>query len=158
MSGERNECPDSHYKPSPPAFTESVRCAQQNLYARARDLVGDREPREQEFTIQLRAFDASKSGATLGVATLVSLCGAQLAKCTRGGLVVVGGLNLGGSIEPIYNVVSIAELAIEKGASTLLVPVSCRKQMVELPDDLATKIDVQYYADVRDALLKVIVE
>ena len=145
-------------KPSPPAFTESVRCAEQNLYARARDLVGDREPREHEFTIQLRAFDASKSGATLGVATLVSLCGAQLAKSTRGGLVVVGGLNLGGSIEPIYNVVSIAELAIEKGASTLLVPVSCRKQMVELPDDLATKIDVQYYADVRDALLKAIVE
>jgi len=84
----------------------------------------------------------------------IALCGALLGKGTRGGLVVVGGLNLGGSIEPLYNVVSIAELAIEKGASAMLVPVSCRKQMIDLPDDLATKLDVTYYSDTSDSLLK----
>jgi len=54
---------------APPApFRESVRVAEQNLYARAGDLVGDRNPREQEFIVQLRSFDAGKSGANLGVA------------------------------------------------------------------------------------------
>ena len=47
-------------QPAPPAFRESVRYAEQNLYAQAQALVGDRDPREHEFSVQLRAFDASK--------------------------------------------------------------------------------------------------
>ncbi|MGO9969015.1 MAG: hypothetical protein ACLPY2_17255, partial [Bryobacteraceae bacterium] len=31
-------------QPAPPPFRESVRCAEQNLYARAKELVGDRDP------------------------------------------------------------------------------------------------------------------
>ena len=41
-------------QPAPPAFKESVRCAEQNLYTRAKTLVGDRDPRAHEFTVQLR--------------------------------------------------------------------------------------------------------
>ena len=36
--------------------------------------------------------------------------------------VVVGGINLGGSIEPVYNAVSIVELAVEKGATASSMP------------------------------------
>jgi ATP-dependent Lon protease len=46
---------------------ESVRCAEQNLYARAKELVGDRDPRAHEFTIQFRAFDACKSANATGI-------------------------------------------------------------------------------------------
>lgn len=61
-------------------------------------------------------------------------------------------------VEPVYNAVSIAELAMEKGTSAILMPVTCRKQLYDLSDDMATKIDIQFYADARDALLKAIVE
>jgi len=141
-------------KPVPPAFKESIGFAEQNLYARALQLVGDKDPRHHEFTVQLRAFDASKSGAKLGVAALISLCTALLKKSVRGGLIIAGEINLGGSLEPIHNTVSIAEIAVEKGAATLLVPISCRKQLFDLSDDMATKIDIQFYSDARDALLK----
>ena len=83
---------------------------------------------------------------------------ALLEKSLKGGLAVVGGLNLGGSVEPIYNATSIAELAIDKGATALLAPVSARKQLNDLPDDLITKIAILYYSDVRDALLKALLE
>jgi ATP-dependent Lon protease len=145
-------------RPAPQAFTESVKYAEQNLYARNRELVGDRDPRSHEFTIQLRSFDAAKTGGKLGVATLTALCGALLGKHTRGGLIVVGGINLGGSIEPIYNAVSIVELAVEKGATAVLMPVASRRQLNDLSDDMATKVDVQFYSDARDALLKTVVE
>ncbi|MCY4268700.1 MAG: BREX system Lon protease-like protein BrxL [Gammaproteobacteria bacterium] len=145
-------------KPVPPAFKESMGCAEQNLYARSAQLVGDKDPRHHEFTIQLRAFDASRFGAKLGMASLVALCGALLKKSVRGGLVVVGELNLGGSIEPVHNPVTIAEIAVEKGAAALLMPVSCRRQLMDLSDDMATKIDIQFYSDARDALLKAVVE
>lgn len=145
-------------QPAPGPFKESVKCAEQNLYGRAVQLVGDRDPREHEFSIQLRAFDAARTGSSLGVSVLVSLCCALLQKSLKSGLVIVGGLNLGGSLDPVYNAVSVAELAIDKGASTLLIPVSARKQMLDLPDELATKIDIQFYADAREALLKSLIE
>ena len=159
---EINEGPGSGVKilnkPVPPAFKESMGYAEQNLYARAIQLVGDKDPRHHEYTVQLRAFDASKTGSKLGVASLISLCSTLLKKSVRGGLIVVGEVNLGGSIEPIHNPVSIAEIAVEKGATVLLMPVASRRQLFDLPDDLAIKIDIQFYSDARDALLKAIVE
>jgi ATP-dependent Lon protease len=73
-------------------------------------------------------------------------------------LIVVGEVNLGGSIEPIHSAISIAEIAVEKGATALLMPVSCRRQLFELSDEMATKIDIQFFSDARDALLKAIGE
>jgi ATP-dependent Lon protease len=145
-------------KPVPQPFQESIRCAEQNLYARAMSLVGDRDPRSHEFSVQLRGFDAAKSGAKTGVACLIALCGALLRKSVRGGLVVVGEVTLGGTIEPVHNAVSLAELAVEKGAKALLLPVAARRQLFELSDDMATKLDIEFYQDARDALLKALAE
>ena len=157
---EVNEGPGSSVKvlnkPIPPAFRESIGFAEQNLYARSMQLVGDKDPRQHEFTVQLRAFDAAKSGAKLGVASLVALCTSLLKRSVRGGLIIVGEINLGGSIEPVHNAVTIAEIAVEKGATSL--PVACRRQLVDLSDDMATKIDTQFYSDSRDALLKAMAE
>ena len=126
--------------------------------ARAKELVGDRDPRSHEFSVQLRAFDTNKSGAATGVGILLGMSSALLEKSLKGGLAVVGGLNLGGSVEPLYNAVAIAELAIDKGATAMLAPVSARKQLNDLPDDLITKIAILYYSDIRDALLKALLE
>ena len=145
-------------RPTPQTFSESVRYAEQNLYTRAKELVGDREPRSHEFSVQLRAFDTSRSGSQLGLAVLIALCSGLLKRNIRGGLIIVGGLNLGGSIEPVYNAVSIAELAVEKGATALLMPVSARKQLYDLSDDMATKVDIQFYSDGKDAFFKAIAE
>ncbi len=159
---EINEGPGSGIKilnkPVPPAFRESMGYAEQNLYARATQLVGDRDPRHHEFTVQLRAFDAAKSGGKVGMAGLIALCTILLKKSVRGGLIVVGEINLGGSIEPVHNPVTIAEIAVEKGATALLMPVACRRQLIDLSDDMATKIDIQFYADAKDALIKAMVE
>ncbi|WP_442248223.1 BREX system Lon protease-like protein BrxL [Stenotrophomonas maltophilia] len=159
---EVNEGPGSGLKvlnkPIPPAFRESIGFAEQNLYARSTQLVGDKDPRQHEFTVQLRAFDAAKSGAKLGVASLVALCTSLLKRSVRGGLIIVGEISLGGSIEPVHTAVTIAEIAVEKGATSLLMPVACRRQLVDLSDDMATKIDIQFYSDARDALLKAMAE
>jgi ATP-dependent Lon protease len=155
---EINEGPGSGVKilnkPIPPAFRESMGFAEQNLYSRALQLVGDKNPRNHEFSVQLRGFDAAKTGAKTGVAALLALCTALLKKSIRGGLIVVGEINLGGSIEPVHNSVTIAEIAVEKGATALLMPVARRRRLFDLSDDMATKVDIQFFSDARDALLK----
>jgi ATP-dependent Lon protease len=145
-------------QPTPPAFRESVRVGEQNLYTRSKELVGDRNPREEEFTIQMRPMDADKSGGGLGVPVLVALCGSLLGRNTRGGTIVAGALNLGGSIEMIPNAVRVAELAIDKQAQTLLIPVSARRQLNDLSDELWTKITREFFKDAGDAVFKALVE
>ncbi len=145
-------------RPAPPLFQESVRYAEQNLYSKNKELIGDRDARMHEFSIQLRAFDASKSGNGMGMAVLMSMCSAVLEKNTRGGLVIVGQLNLGGSLDMVYNAVNLAEIAVEKGATTLLIPLNARKQLNDLSDDMITKINIQYYTDLKDCLIKALGE
>jgi ATP-dependent Lon protease len=88
----------------------------------------------------------------------VALASARLGKPLRGGLVIVGGVNLGGSIDPIHNPIDVVELALEKGATAVLMPVSCRRPLVDLSDDVATKVQLFYYADAADALRKAVHE
>ncbi len=71
---------------------------------------------------------------------------------------MVGSLNLGGSVEILPNAVAIAELAIDKQAQKLLMPVAARQQLNELPDDLWTKISIEFYKDAADAVFKALVE
>jgi len=145
-------------KPVPQPFQESVRFAEQNLYSKSRELIGDRDPRSHEFSVQLRSFDTSKSGSNIGVPVLIALCSAILEKSLKGGLVIVGQLNLGGSIDLVYNALNVAELAIEKGATTILIPINARKQLNDLSDDMITKINILYYNDLRDGLIKALIE
>lgn len=142
--------------PVPPAFRESVRYGEQNLYVRARELVGDRDPRAHEFSIQLRAMDVDRSGQGLGLPVLIALCSALIERSVKGGLIIVGAINLGGSVEIIPIPVAVAELAVEKGATTLLMPISSRRQLFDLPDEMATKINIDFYADAKDAFIKAI--
>jgi ATP-dependent Lon protease len=132
-------------RPSPQAFSESVRYAEANLYSRSSELVGDRNPREHEFSVQLRAYDASKGGHALGVAALMAMCSTLINKSLRGGMVV-------------HNAIDVVEHAVEKGASVVLMPVSARKQLFDLSDDMATKVNVLFYGDVREAFAKAIAD
>lgn len=144
--------------PVPPAFRESVRFGEQNLYSQAKELVGDRDPRSHEFSVQLRAMDSDRSGHGLGLPVLVALCGGLMERSTRGGLIIVGALNLGGSVEMIPNPVAVAEVAVEKGAAQVLMPISSRRQLLELPDEMATKVNIVFYSDPADAFVKAILE
>ena len=159
---EATEGPGSSYRltnVSPPGpLRESTQTAYQNLVARNRELIGDRDARNHELNLQARAMDAAKNGGHLGIPVLLAFCSALLERSLKGGLVAVGGLSVGGTLEPIYNAVAVAELAIEKGASTLLFPLSARRQLNDLPDELYAKATLVFYTDARDALVKALAE
>ena len=144
--------------PAPPGFRESVKVGEQNLYARAKELVGDRDPRAHEYSIQLRPFDADRSGAGLGLPVLVACVGALLERSTRGGTIVVGPLNLGGSVALLANPIAIAELAVDRQAVTLLMPVAARRALNDLPDELWTKLSIKFYGEPVDGVFKALLD
>jgi len=71
---------------------------------------------------------------------------------------LVGNFDVDGSIDLVYSAVNLAELAIEKGATTLLIPLNARKQLNDLSDDMITKINIQYYTDLKDCLIKALLD
>jgi ATP-dependent Lon protease len=121
-------------QPVPPPFRESTKVGEQNLYG--------------------RAMDNDRSGAGLGLPVMVAMVGGLLDRNTRGGTLIVGSLNLGGSIEMIPNAIAIAELTVEKQAKVLLMPISARRGLNDLPDELWTKISIEFYKDPDDAVFK----
>jgi ATP-dependent Lon protease len=50
------------------------------------------------------------------------------------------------------------KLAVEKGTSVVLMPVSSRKQPIDLSDDRATKLTVVFYNEAREARNKAIAD
>jgi ATP-dependent Lon protease len=144
--------------PAPAGFKESVKVGEQNLYTLSKKLVGDRDPRTHEFSVQMRAMDNDKSGAGLGLPVLVALAGGLLERSTRGGLIMVGSLNLGGSVETLPNACALVEIAVEKQASVLLMPVAARRQLNDLPDEIWTKINIEFYSEPADAFFKALAE
>jgi ATP-dependent Lon protease len=143
---------------SPPApFKESVNMATQNLYARSHELAGDRNPREHDHSaiavIRLRKIGRTdRHPGPFGA----NLC-APWHRVERG---IGGGWwpQPGGSIEPVHNPIDVVEHALSKGATTALVPISCRRGLVDLSDDVATKVQVLFHADAADALRKALHE
>jgi ATP-dependent Lon protease len=145
-------------QPTPPAFRESVKVGEQNLYTMAKQLLGERDPRGYEYTLQMRAMDSDKNGHGLGVSVLVAMVGSLVNRNTKGGTIIVGNLNLGGSVEMLPNAVALAEIAVDKKATTLLMPVAARRQLNDLPDEMWTKINIEFYKDPADAVFKALVE
>ena len=142
--------------PIPAAFRESVRVGEQNLYSNAKALVGDRDARGHQYAIQMQPRDSDKSGTGLGLPVLAALVGGLLERKTRGGAIVVGALNLGGSLEQTPDPVAMAELAVDKQATVLLMPVGARRELMNLPDELWTKVNIEFYADAQDGVFKVL--
>ena len=145
-------------QPVPGPFRESVKMGEQNLYINAKSLVGDRDPRQFEYSLQLRAMDNDRNGSGLGLAVLISLVGALLQKNTQGGTIVVGSINLGGSIDMVPNAVALVEMASDKQAQRILMPVAARRQLNDLPDELWTKLSIEFYKDAGDAVFKALDE
>ena len=70
----------------------------------------------------------------------------------------MGDINLGVFFERRSAPIAITELAIDKGAKILLMPVTCRQGPFMLPDSMATKVDIEYYANSEEILLKALAE
>lgn len=120
-------------------------------------LVGDRDPRAHEFG-QLRGFDAAKTGAknrrriaNRAVRRVAAQVGSRrFGSCRRG--------HPRRNHRTNYNAVSLAEIAVEKGAKSLLLPVSARRQLFDLSDEMATRLDIEFYQDAKDALMKALAD
>jgi ATP-dependent Lon protease len=76
-----------------------------------------------------------------------------LRKQLRGGLVIAGEL-AGDALKPMAQPAEFVETAVREGARAIMMPVSCRRALADVSDEIATKIEILFYANIADALTK----
>jgi ATP-dependent Lon protease len=56
------------------------------------------------------------------------------------------------------SIMAMVEIAVEKQAGVLLTPVAARHQLNELPDEMWTKINIEFYSDPAEAFFKALTD
>jgi DNA-binding MarR family transcriptional regulator len=135
------------------ALRGGIKAAKDYLYLHATDLVGARNPKNHELAVEVHTLNGGKADGAYGVGLLLACCSALLKKQLRGGLVVVGEVS-GDAIKPIKQPTDLVESAAREGARAVLMPVSCRHALADMSDDVATRIEMLFYANASDALTK----
>jgi ATP-dependent Lon protease len=88
----------------------------------------------------------------------VALLSALINKPVRGGTVVLGEMTIQGAILPIGDAGGCIQLVKENGGRRILLPVANAKDLAQIPGDLLSGLDIAFFADPRDCLLKAMVE
>jgi ATP-dependent Lon protease len=139
------------------ALREGLEVAKAYLQANAAKLVGDRDPKGKEWIAEVHPFVTGATDASFGLAMLLALCSSLLKKPLRRGLLVVGALP-GEDAQSIKRPTDFIEIAAAEGARIVLLPVSCRWAAASISDEIATQLEIVFFANATDALSKAIQE
>ena len=91
-----------------------------------------------------------------GVAFFVAIYSLLRDKPTLAGLVVLGEMTIQGNILPVRSLLEPLQVILDNGAKKVLVPVSNKRQYLEVPGDLMERIDPIFYSEPLAAALKAI--
>jgi ATP-dependent Lon protease len=96
----------------------------------------------------------SKDGSQGGVAFFVALYSLLREKPVQAGLAILGEMTIQGNILPVRSLVEPLQVIMGNGAGRVLIPVSNRRQFMEVPPDILERVDLIFYSEPLAAALK----
>ena len=72
----------------------------------------------------------------------------------QAGLVVLGEMTIQGNVLPVRSLVEPLQVIMDNGARRVLVPMSNRRQLMEIPPDILERVDPIFYSEPLAAALK----
>jgi ATP-dependent Lon protease len=135
---------------------ESIITAFDYMRANKNRLGIERDMDSYDFHVQMVDLMQTKEGSQGGVAFFIALYSLLRDKPTLGGLVVLGEMTIQGSILPLRSLVEPLQVIVDNGAKKVLIPISNKRQVLEVPGDLLEKVDPIFYSDPLSAALKAI--
>lgn len=136
------------------AMKESIITAFDYIKANKNRLGIERDVESYDFHVQIVDLMQSKSGSQAGVAFFVALYSLLRDKPVQAGLVVLGEMTIQGNILPVRSLVEPLQLIMDNGAKRVLIPVSNRRQYLEVPPDVLESVDPIFYSEPLAAALK----
>ena len=109
-----------------------------------------------EHDFQLHAVELHNTGPSTktSLAALVAFCSILMNKSVQEQMVVLGEMTLGGVINPVQDLASCLQLAMDSGAKRVLLPMASASDIPTVPAELFSKFQISFYADPVDAVFK----
>jgi ATP-dependent Lon protease len=133
---------------------ESIITAFDYIKANKTRLGIERDIDSYDFHVQIVDLMQSKGGSQAGVAFFVALYSLLQEKAVQPGLVVLGEMTIQGNILPLRSLTEPLQMIMDNGAKRVLIPLSNRRQMLEIPPDILERVDPIFYSEPLAAALK----
>jgi ATP-dependent Lon protease len=135
---------------------DSILTAFDYLKANQTRLGIERDLNSYDFHVQIVDLMQTKSGSQAGVAFFVALYSLLQDKSVQSGLVVLGEMTIQGNIMPLRTLAEPLQMIMDNGARRVLIPLSNRRHMLEIPPDVLERVDPIFYSDPLAAAMKAI--
>ncbi len=109
---------------------------------------------DYEFHIHFVDLQMSGNSHSSSLASLIASCSTLLGKPMQESMVVLGVMTLGGVINPVDDLASSMQIALEAGATKILLPMSSASDISTVPAETFTKFQVSFYSEPIDAVYK----
>jgi len=136
------------------AMREAVRTAYDYLRSNLHRFTIDRSLDDLHAHFQIVNLMQAKEGSQTAAAFLVGLFSALVGKPVRPGTVVLGEITVQGGVLPVHDLAECVQLARENGARRVLVPLVNAKDIPSVPPQILGGLELAFYSDPRDCLLK----
>lgn len=140
------------------AMREAVRTAYDYLRSNVRRFAVDKSLEDTQVHFQVVNLMQAKEGSQTASAFFVALFSALVNKPVRPATVVLGEITVQGGILPVRDLAECVQLARENGARRILVPVANAKDIPQIPPEILSGLDLAFYSDPKDCLLKALQE
>lgn len=114
----------------------------------------ERDVDSYDFHVQIVDLMQSKEGSQGGAAFFVALYSLLQEKPVQAGLVALGEMTIQGNILPVRSLLEPLQVVRDNGAKKVLLPVSNRRQLLEVPPDILESVDSIFYSEPLAAALK----
>mgnify|MGYP000492275583 CR=1 FL=1 len=137
---------------------EAVRTAYDYLRSNLHRFAIDRSLEDLQAHFQVVNLMQAKEGSQTASAFFVALFSALVNKPVRAATVVLGEITVQGGVLPVRELAECVQLARENGARRVLVPIANAKDIPQIPSEILAGLDLAFYADPKECLLKALQE
>ncbi|MPW36344.1 protease Lon-related BREX system protein BrxL [Vibrio sp. B1Z05] len=109
---------------------------------------------DHEFHLHFVDLQMSGNSHSSSLASLIASCSALLNKPMQESMVVLGSMTLGGVLNPVQDLAGSMQVALEAGATKILIPMASATDIPTVPAETFTKFQVSFYSDPIDAVYK----
>lgn len=94
------------------------------------------------------------AGAGAGVAFFVAFYSLVREQPAQSSLVILGEMTIQGNVQPLASLIEPLQVIMDNGGKRVLIPVSNRRQFMEVPGDVLERVDPIFYSEPLQAAIK----
>jgi len=133
---------------------QAVRISYEYLRSSWHKLAVEKSLEGNQVNVQIVPLQPAESLAPSSTAILVAIASALLDRRTQARLVVLGDITLQGGVIPLVSLADCLQTASEQGARKVAIPIQNTKDISGVPSEVVNKLELMFYTDPLDAILK----